>query len=55
MKAFVKTLIGDRWNASVVAAIVLAAYALIACGQAGIVPYLIPVATLAGVGFLVRH
>lgn len=55
MSSFVKTLIGDRWNVAVVAGIVLVAYALAAAGQVDIEAYLVPIVTLAGVGYLARR
>jgi hypothetical protein len=55
MSSFVKTLIGDRWNVAAVAGIVLVAYVLAAAGRPDFEPFLVPVATLAGIGFLARR
>jgi hypothetical protein len=55
MKAFVKTLIGDTWNVSVVAAIMLAEFALVWAGRADAAAFVIPPLTLAGVAWLTRR
>jgi hypothetical protein len=55
MKALLKTLIGDVWNLSTVAVVVLAAVALIESGHADLAAFIIPPLALAGVGWLARH
>ncbi|MGA3000354.1 MAG: hypothetical protein ABSE20_01380 [Acetobacteraceae bacterium] len=55
MKALVKTLVGDVWNVSVVATIVLGAVALVYSGRTEVVAFVIPPLTLAGVAWLARR
>jgi hypothetical protein len=55
MNAFVKTLIGDAWNLSVVAGLVLTAAVICFIGHAGAAAFVMPPLTLAGVAWLARH
>ena len=55
MSAFVKTVVGDAWNLSVVAAIMFFEIALVFTGHAAIAAFVIPPFTLAGVAWLARH
>lgn len=55
MKALIRTLIGDVWNVSVVAVIVLATLALIGMGGSAIAPFVIPPLSLAGIAWLARR
>jgi hypothetical protein len=55
VSALLKTLVGDLWNVSVVAVIVLAEVVLVSVGAVGVAALLIPVLTLAGVAWLARH
>lgn len=55
MKALIRTLIGDVWNVTVVAVIVLATLALIGMGQSALAPFVIPPLTLAGITWLARR
>lgn len=55
MSAFVKTVVGDAWNVTVVGAIMLAEVALVFTGHAAAAAFVIPPLTLAGVAWLVRH
>jgi len=55
MRAFCRTLFGDAWNLSVVAAIMVIAVSLSETGNTAALPYLVPIAVLAGVGWLVRR
>jgi len=55
MNAFMKTLVGDARNVSVVAGIILIAAALVFSGHAGVIGFVIPPLTLAGVAWLARH
>jgi hypothetical protein len=55
VKALVKTLVGDVWNVSVVATIVLGAVALVYSGRTEVVAFVIPPLTLAGVAWLARR
>jgi hypothetical protein len=55
MKAFIKTLFGDRWNIAGVAVIVAVAAGLTGLGHAGWAVFAMPVAGLAVVGILARH
>jgi hypothetical protein len=52
MKAFVKTLIGDARNVSVVTVVVLAEAALVYGGHTDAAAFVIPPLTLAGVAWL---
>ena len=54
MREFVKTLVGDARNLSVVAGLVLAEAALVFAGHAAATVYVIPPLTLAGVAWLAR-
>ena len=54
MKALVKTLVGDTWNVSVVAALMLAEVILVYSGHVGAAAFAIPPLTLAGVAWLAR-
>ena len=54
MRAFIKTLIGDVWNVSVVAVILLAEVGLIETGHTDVSAFAIPPLTLAGVAWLAR-
>ena len=55
MKAFAKTLLGDAWNVSVVAAVMLAEVALVYGGHADAAAFVIPPLTLAGVAWLTKR
>jgi len=55
MSAFVTALVGDVWNVSVVAVVVLTAAALAFTGHAGFTAFVIPLLTLAGVALLARR
>ncbi len=55
MRAFVKTLVGDAWNVSVVAGLMLAEVVLVRAGHADAAAFVIPPLTLAGVAWLTRH
>ncbi len=55
MSAFLKTVIGDTWNLSVVAAIMFFEVALVFTGHASAAAFVIPPLTLAGVAWLARH
>ena len=55
MTEFIKTLVGDTWNLSVVAAIMLAEVALVFAGHAAAAAFVIPPVTLAGVAWLARR
>jgi len=55
MRAFIKTLVGDVWNVSVVAIIMLAEVALLWAGRADAAAFVIPPITLAGVAWLTRR
>jgi hypothetical protein len=55
MSAFVKTLIGDVWNVSVVAGLLLIAGALEFAGHAGVAAFVLPPLALAGVGWLAKR
>ena len=52
MRAFIKTLVGDARNLSVVAAVMLAEAALVYAGHADAAAFVIPPITLAGVAWL---
>jgi hypothetical protein len=52
MRAFVKTLVGDVWNLSVVAVVILAEVFLLHAGETDISAFVIPPLTLAGVAWL---
>jgi hypothetical protein len=52
MRAFVKTLVGDVRNLSVVGVVILAEVVLVHAGETGISAFVIPPLTLAGVGWL---
>jgi hypothetical protein len=55
MRAFAKTLVGDVWNVSVVAVVILAEFALVRAGDTDISAFVIPPLTLAGVAWLARR
>ena len=55
MRAFVKTLVGDAWNVSVVAAVMLAEATLVFGGHTDAAAFVIPPITLAGVAWLTRR
>ncbi len=55
MSAFLKVLLGDAWNVSVVAAIVLATVAMVWSGHPATAAFVIPPLTLGGVAVLTRH
>ena len=55
MSAFLKTLIGDVWNLSVVAVILLAEAALIFSGNREAAAFAVPPLTLAGIIWLARR
>lgn len=55
MRAFVKTLVGDVWNLSVVAVVVLVEVVLVRAGETDISAFAIPSLTLAGVAWLARR
>jgi len=55
MRAFVKTLVGDIWNVSVIAVILVAEISLIESGHADASPFVIPPLTLCGVAWLARR
>jgi hypothetical protein len=55
MKALVKTLVGDTWNVTVVAVVMLAEVAVVFGGHAGAAAFVIPPLTLAGVALLTRR
>ena len=55
MSAFLKTLIGDAWNCTVVAVIILAEAALVFGGGLELAAFTIPPVTLAGVAWLARR
>jgi hypothetical protein len=55
MRAFVKTLVGDVWNLSVVAVVILAEVVLVHAGEGDISAFVIPPLTLAGVAWLARR
>jgi hypothetical protein len=54
MRDFVKTLVGDARNLSVVAALMLVEVAMVFAGHADAAPFVIPPLTLAGVVWLTR-
>jgi hypothetical protein len=54
MRAFLKTLIGDVWNLSVVGVIVLAEVGFVQSGHADLSAFAVPPLTLAGVAWLAR-
>lgn len=55
MKAFLKTLIGDAANVSVVSLVVLISIALNATGETAIAAYVVPPVTLLGILCLARR
>jgi hypothetical protein len=55
MRAFVKTLVGDVWNLSVVAVVILAEVVLVHAGETDTSAFVIPPLTLAGVAWLARR
>jgi hypothetical protein len=55
MSAFIKTVVGDTWNVSVVAAIMFSEIVLVFTGHAAAAAFVIPPLTLAGVAWLARH
>ena len=55
MRAFFKTLFGDAWNLSAVAAVMTAEIALTQTGNGTIAAWLIPLLVLATVAWLARY
>lgn len=55
MSAFIKTLVGDAWNVSVVGVLVAAAAALTYLGHTAAVPFVIPPMALCGVAWLAKR
>lgn len=55
MNAFVKTLVGDVWNISVVAVVMAVGVVLVASGNAAAAAFVVPPVTLAGIAWLARR
>lgn len=55
MKAFLKVLLGDAWNVSVVTVILLATVTMVWGGHSAVAAFVIPPLTLGGVAVLTRH
>ena len=55
MKAFMKTLVGDSRNLTVVGCLVLAEVALVYAGHAGATAFVMPPLTLGGVAWLAKN